>query len=399
MLWASALKPTTRASHARRHGRVYTIDEVRDFYSRDGNAINCYLPGTQVAGRFVAGSKARYEGPVVTLVTASGANLTVTPNHPVMSDAGMIAAAEVHVGQNLLRHLGLVPGVRGVGALDGDLVDAKIEDVFCSLVNIGHSGFSGVSAVDFHGDARFMDEDIQVVYSKRVLPVAINPGIEKALDGLAFIKSDPVLEFGGALGLRDGSVSLAPARGVSSGSIGQSLLWAISRISDKVRLAFVSPLKAKFCEVHNKAFTRKTVLLAEGQNALSGDMFGVDSGNAKAKSLVKRVDGREASGAEMKGDSSFCNANRIGDALDALSGLVARDQVIDVVFSYFSGHVYDLQEVSGIMIAQGVITSNCFCGQTEVLLDDEGNPTSTRAIDRMAAKRKAYLADAGDDQS
>lgn len=48
MLWASALKPTTRESHARRHGRVYTIEEVRDFYSRDGNAINCFCGQTEV---------------------------------------------------------------------------------------------------------------------------------------------------------------------------------------------------------------------------------------------------------------------------------------------------------------------------------------------------------------
>lgn len=48
MLWASALKPTTRPTHARRHGRVYTIAEVRDFYSRDGNAINCFCSLTSV---------------------------------------------------------------------------------------------------------------------------------------------------------------------------------------------------------------------------------------------------------------------------------------------------------------------------------------------------------------
>lgn len=41
MLWLSALSPTTRASHARRHGRVYTIAEVRDFYSRPGESVNC----------------------------------------------------------------------------------------------------------------------------------------------------------------------------------------------------------------------------------------------------------------------------------------------------------------------------------------------------------------------
>lgn len=41
LLWFSALSPTTRANHARRHGRTYTRQEINDFYSRDANAINC----------------------------------------------------------------------------------------------------------------------------------------------------------------------------------------------------------------------------------------------------------------------------------------------------------------------------------------------------------------------
>lgn len=40
-LWWSALSPTTRISHAKRHGKVYTSDEVREFYSINANAINC----------------------------------------------------------------------------------------------------------------------------------------------------------------------------------------------------------------------------------------------------------------------------------------------------------------------------------------------------------------------
>lgn len=42
LLWLSALKPTTRSWHARRHGRVYTTEEVRDFYAVNGNRYNCY---------------------------------------------------------------------------------------------------------------------------------------------------------------------------------------------------------------------------------------------------------------------------------------------------------------------------------------------------------------------
>lgn len=37
----SALSPTTRITHAARHARLYTSEQVRDWYSQDGNSINC----------------------------------------------------------------------------------------------------------------------------------------------------------------------------------------------------------------------------------------------------------------------------------------------------------------------------------------------------------------------
>lgn len=42
LLWLSALKPTTRTWHASRHGKVYTTEEVQDFYSEMKNRANCY---------------------------------------------------------------------------------------------------------------------------------------------------------------------------------------------------------------------------------------------------------------------------------------------------------------------------------------------------------------------
>lgn len=42
LLWLSALKPTTRAWHASRHGRTFTTEEVEEFYARDGNKYRCY---------------------------------------------------------------------------------------------------------------------------------------------------------------------------------------------------------------------------------------------------------------------------------------------------------------------------------------------------------------------
>ena len=48
MLWMSALSPTTRITHARKHGEVYTTKEVTDFYAVDGNAIFCLCTQVEV---------------------------------------------------------------------------------------------------------------------------------------------------------------------------------------------------------------------------------------------------------------------------------------------------------------------------------------------------------------
>jgi hypothetical protein len=41
-LWTSALLPTTRPTHAARNGKVYTAQEVRDFYGKNGNRYRCH---------------------------------------------------------------------------------------------------------------------------------------------------------------------------------------------------------------------------------------------------------------------------------------------------------------------------------------------------------------------
>lgn len=47
LLWTSALLPTTRQTHASRNGKVYTTDEVRAFYERDGNRYRCHCAQTE----------------------------------------------------------------------------------------------------------------------------------------------------------------------------------------------------------------------------------------------------------------------------------------------------------------------------------------------------------------
>lgn len=48
LLHFSALSPTTRQSHALRHGNLYTTDEVRAWYATGANAINCKCTQVEV---------------------------------------------------------------------------------------------------------------------------------------------------------------------------------------------------------------------------------------------------------------------------------------------------------------------------------------------------------------
>lgn len=41
LMQLSALSPSTRRSHAERHGKLYTFQEVRDWYASGSNIIGC----------------------------------------------------------------------------------------------------------------------------------------------------------------------------------------------------------------------------------------------------------------------------------------------------------------------------------------------------------------------
>jgi hypothetical protein len=51
LLWLSALKPTTRWWHASRHGKVYTTEEVRDFYAETATGTLLLQPDSGAAQR------------------------------------------------------------------------------------------------------------------------------------------------------------------------------------------------------------------------------------------------------------------------------------------------------------------------------------------------------------
>ena len=391
LMHVSALSKTTRPTHAARHGNLYTIQEQREWWQQGANSINCFVPDTMVSGRFHAGSKAKYRGPIVNIVTASGRNLTVTPNHPVMGSGGLVAAAEVNKGDNLLAYGVKNKNSVGVFALDSELGHARIQDVFSSLSDIGHSSFTGVSAVDFHGDGRLMDEDVNVVLSNRLLTGACDTHVGETLDYIKLKHSDSVSSYSGSLGNPLETLLNTTDCIVSGRGICKPFLCGHIGMSNYCCVGHTPPTETDIPKQSVYGDPGYASPLADGLNCFTTNVGGVEGGDVNfIPQLGNILRGLEPSIKEPDVNRPTGNANIFGDLLDANSVFAFLDEVVDINISFFDGHVYDLQEKSGLMIANGLIISNCKCSTIEVILEN-GEVLYPSVIEK-AKKQEALFA-------
>lgn len=389
MLWTSALIPTTRPWHASRSGKVYTTEECRAFYDRDGNRYNCFLPGTIVSGRFVAGIKSRYKGPAVRLVTAGGRELAVTANHPVLTSRGMVPAAEISEGDKLIAYGPEFKSAAGVGKLDGGLTGARIEDVFGALVDAGHQFPARVSAVDFHGDAAFAEPDVDVVRAERELVLAPDAAALQLLDDLAFVLPDAPGPTGGPSDALCHGGRRASAGCVGFGGVGSTLIGRHLVGPDALGVGHAARLHPHVSEGAAESGPVDPSALADRKQGLAIDVGdGVVAASFDGALSAPRIEA-EAGPVEGFHDGAVADADALRDVLERFAGLAAFDQVVDVVLFQYEGHVFDLQERSGLMLGSNIVASNCYCSQTEALLDEDGKPILTDTLKWSMSKELA----------
>lgn len=128
---------------------------------------NCLVPGGFVlAEGVVAHSSREYSGPVVTLETSHGNRITVTPNHPILTTKGFIAAGMLQKEDKVIEATGEYRFLFGKAPNDIN-VPTPIEDIGHSIVETG--GGSSVSVegapVQFHGDG-IPNSKVKIVFPK-----------------------------------------------------------------------------------------------------------------------------------------------------------------------------------------------------------------------------------------
>ena len=141
------------------------LDDPGKALSSDRDFVYCFVGGTRVEMPSPVRRAYRrvYSGPLVTVRTAGGNQLTGTPNHPILTDAGWIALGELVVGNNLIcrgRQEQVAPGNPDV-----QHGPTTMAEVVRSLAELGPGRVitqrvAGID-MDFHGDGQ--DADIDVV--------------------------------------------------------------------------------------------------------------------------------------------------------------------------------------------------------------------------------------------
>ncbi len=252
-----------------------------------------------------------YEGDVVIINTASGNELTVTPNHPVLTPEGWVAAGKLMVGGNVLSYGGDVERVDGMRP-DDELVPTPISDVFDSLAQSGAVLSMSVpaSAEQFHGDGE--GSDVKVVFARGFLE---DDRIDaEAFDGLG---DDPF--FAGGMGFPDL---------LGTGTFDEVTL-ATGHTSDSV-VGGVSDFGA-LC----------------GRHARIAAVSSLSAGDVGTLPLEQVTDG------------PLLDSESVSDLLLSLTGLVTADHIVNIRTREFAGHVYNLQSGGGWYVANSIVVHNC----------------------------------------
>lgn len=178
--------------------------------------IQCVIGSTEVdwPGQLIQGStRRRHTGPFIQLVTADGHDLTVTPNHPVLTPTGYVPAGLLSPGQRVMASA--FPRSPYV-----DQAPASAEEVHRALSQTGKPQWVVGSRMDFHGDGA--NSEVQVVSAYGYLPGNGQAARLRHSEKVDFVwlsgRERPLSGLGGAV------VTRVPVPGSPDGTFADSLV-------------------------------------------------------------------------------------------------------------------------------------------------------------------------------
>ncbi len=384
---------------------------VDRFFDRDDAPLlpahpHCLPAGMIVrpCGDTLGTTRRYYSGELVTIETASHKKLTCTPNHPVLTREGWVAANQIQVGRNLvscLRSNGRTERVNDIQE------PARIEDIVGAFEKrpVMQSVPVEVAGSDFHGDG--VGSKVATVTTDRFLRRHLNVDggqvvLQESLVGGDVPPDEGAFDSGGA-----SAFSFPRHVRASHGLMGGicdmrfDFRWELAHLQEMCFAVRANRLTS-IPEILDDGGRTDAVLLGEVGARLASlikrNKFG---GRQLRPSQRAREDMGLFGGAETypsrlqsSADRLFADAEvsgqRVGKlpAIEAFDDLVEGERdgnraalllangcVLDVVVristSSFSGFVYNLNTTTSYYFVDGIATHNCMC---RLDLHIEGDP-------------------------
>jgi hypothetical protein len=357
-------------------GATWTVDAA------DANPLahpNCLVGETSVTASQVRATFTRwFEGEIIVLRTAANDLLSVTPNHPILTDRGWVAAGLLNVGDRVVRS----PDPERMTAH----VDPDHEQVTASIEEIAHSlpvVFAAVptAAEDFHGDGAH--SKVHVVRTDGLLHRHIKTALVQHVAESQFPDADVAGDLALPSRRANGQLSAAqmtPSNGVMSRN-GEALTTARIGVIDEPRcLASGSHRQPESAPLSAKCAATGPVLGSERVAALSGRIPSMDGPVVKIEpyrpSTITKSDSMSG---QVPTNGRDPDAISFGELSRCAAGLVETSGLIKVYRRKFAGHVYNLETVRGWFFAGSIVTHNCSrsfspLDSTEVNPDDVSEP-------------------------
>lgn len=397
--WIRVLDQRTRETHkiaGERYARGKGI-EVTDYFSvgkarmrfpvdplaepggkiAAGETIMCFVGDTRISGNVTAGMRAMYRGPVVSLVTASGRRLTVTPNHPILTSCGWIQSGRVELGFDVFSDRGW--DERDASKRAGDDADGEpaIAEVVRAMEDAGTILARPRTALDFDGDGECIEGDVYVVASDGALRRTGDADGQERAHGVhlpcADLRERPLASNGhlGHHGFRPGGGGGAP-RGAALANHSAAVGLECLPLQD---LSLRSPANRDavgpkdLCDYRPAPSEHGSDTLTGRASAVSHDNVGCD-GTCSGGSTSSGARDPLAVGSRAHLCAALHNVlphrdavdpEVLGERIDRGASFIARDRVVELKWAQFHGWVYDVEAVEGMILAGGIVASNCRC--------------------------------------
>jgi hypothetical protein len=338
------------------NGQTWSIEQAMSNPIEHPNAI---MAGTRVLslGDIHRAWRARWNGPLTKLRTAAGYDLSIGPNHPMLTKRGWIPAKFLCVGDYVISRRWADNTGNDVANQDLKNVEAMIEDVFDSLSAIGLTTITAAAPTHFHGDGNFCEGDVDVVRPTRLLKrVGDVPIVQEARQGeRMFTDSDLVALACEGTEFAFPDAMLATASGDMGGlCLGSSLCGRESGVTQELSVGQA----ARYLEVSGpSASLNARHMESPSDLVLSEHLHEVEPPN---DSIWRAPPNLDTASMKTTVEGFVPDSCLVSEFRDRLALNVAFDEVVEVRnVDSFVGHAFDLSTESGTYFANGILAHNC----------------------------------------